>query len=123
MAWDHVRRMQALFAPLASHLHEGGWQPSADVYETKDGGWLIKFDIAGVRPEDIRLSAAGKRLILQGTRRDTVHEQGCRYYRMEISYSRFERTVELPTAINPAKVQSEYRDGMLFVHIDPEAKS
>ena len=28
------------------------WQPSADVYRTKDG-WLVKFDLAGVQIGDV----------------------------------------------------------------------
>jgi HSP20 family molecular chaperone IbpA len=40
---------------------------------------------------------------------------------MEISYSHFERTVTLPMALNQATLTVENRDGMLLVHVKPEA--
>ncbi|HZU34986.1 MAG TPA: Hsp20/alpha crystallin family protein [Gemmataceae bacterium] len=121
MRRDRVRHLQALFLP-AGALEGASWQPSADVYQTRDGGWLVKFDLAGIRPEDVKLTATGKRLTLQGIRRDTLREEGCRYYRMEISYSHFERSVDLPVEIDPARVRTNYRDGMLLVHIQGEGK-
>jgi HSP20 family molecular chaperone IbpA len=39
---------------------------------------------------------------------------------MELAYSDFERVLELPFDLQRADVSSEYRDGMLLVHINPE---
>jgi HSP20 family protein len=36
---------------------------------------------------------------------------------MEIAYSRFERSVELPCNLDRADITTEYRDGMLLVRI------
>ena len=36
------------------------WQPRADVYRMP-GGWLVKLELAGVRPEEIRLTVRGAR--------------------------------------------------------------
>jgi HSP20 family molecular chaperone IbpA len=36
---------------------------------------------------------------------------------MEISYSRFERTIWLSGGIMPARVITDYRDGMLLVRV------
>jgi HSP20 family protein len=92
------------------------WRPPLDIYELRDG-WLLKADAAGVRPEDITVTLAGRRVTIRGLRRDWTVEEGCCHYRMEISYSRFERTVELPGDPDPAAVQTEYRDGMLLVRL------
>jgi HSP20 family molecular chaperone IbpA len=40
---------------------------------------------------------------------------------MEIAYSRFERQVELPGDLQRAKIDTEFRDGMLLVRIQREA--
>jgi HSP20 family protein len=42
---------------------------------------------------------------------------------MEIAYSHFERTVELPRELRQARISTEYRDGMLFVRLTEEAGS
>jgi HSP20 family protein len=92
------------------------WTPRADIYRGAFG-WLIKFDLAGVRPEDIKVSISGSRLSVSGTRRDLFVEEGYRSYSIEISYSRFERTINLSEEINTADVTTEYRDGMLLVWV------
>lgn len=120
MAKDLIRLMQTLFLPAASMQQELHWQPAADVYRTRHG-WLVKFDLAGVRPEDISLSIHGRQLTLQGCRRDCVTEQDCRCYTMEISYSSFERTIEMPADLCNARISAEHREGMLLVRIE-EAK-
>lgn len=103
---------------------EGGkeqahWQPAADVYRTRDG-WLVKFDLAGVRPDDVRLHGDGRKLTVAGIRRDEVVEEGIAHYRMEISYSSFRRTIELPISLDTANVETEMRAGMLLVRIRTE---
>jgi HSP20 family protein len=119
MARDIIRLMQALFLPAASPCGEACWHPSADIYRTRHG-WLVKFDLAGVRPEDIRLTAQGRRLTVCGRRRDWTVAEGNRYYRMEIAYSHFERSLELPCQLDPARITTEFRDGMLLVRIETE---
>jgi HSP20 family protein len=79
--------------------------------------WLIKVDLAGVRPEDIQVRLEGRRISISGTRRDSVISEGCQAYSMEISYSRFERTFELPCELTLAKIQTEYREGMFLLSI------
>src|SRR5919198_6046253 len=113
MARDLIRLMHALFLPHAGRPCDAAWRPSADVYRTARG-WLVKFELAGVRPEDIDLQVLGRRMVLRGVRRDCVPPGGCSYYRMEIAYSRFERAIELPCDLRRADITTEYRDGMLL---------
>jgi HSP20 family protein len=120
MAKDFVRLTHALFLPAGEACQEGLWRPAADVYRTRSG-WLVKFDLAGVRVEDVELTVQGSRMTVRGVRRDFLLEEGHRYYRMEIAYSRFERCLELPCDLGRAQLTTEYRDGMLLVHIPEEA--
>jgi HSP20 family protein len=116
MAKDVVRLMHALFLPAVESRGQGAWRPAADVYQTRRG-WIVKFDLAGVRPEDVTAEVRGRQLRVRGTRRDCSVEEGCHYYQMEIAYSRFERTLELPCDLERAEIDTEFRDGMLFVQI------
>src|SRR5262245_33290465 len=126
MSKDLIRLMNALFLPGADACLEAPWQPNVDVYRTRTG-WLIKFELAGVRAEDIDLQVLGNRMKLCGQRRDTVleacHKSGEPvpvHHRMEIAYSRFERTLELPCDLKKAEITTDYRDGLLLVRINPE---
>lgn len=122
MSRDLRRLMHALFLPAAGRFREACWQPPVDVYQTRTG-WLIKYDLAGVRPEDVHVHIDGRRLIVQGTRRDSCTDEDCHCYRMEISYSHFERTIELPINLERARITTEYQYGLLLVRIQTEATS
>jgi HSP20 family protein len=103
-----TKRTQAWLAP---------WQPSADVHRTRDG-WLVKFDLAGVQVQDVTVTIRGRRLMVSGVRRDSIQEEGASYYSMEISYNRFERSLEMPANLETARVRVAARDGLLLVRID-----
>jgi HSP20 family protein len=125
MSKDLIRLMHALFLPGAEACQDAPWRPNMDVYRTADG-WLVKFELAGVQAEEIDLQALGSRLTLRGRRRDGVLEASQKkgepspvQYRMEISYSRFERSLELPLDLKRAEITTEYRDGLLLVRIAP----
>ena len=95
------------------------WRPPVDVYRGQRG-WLLKFELAGVRLEDVQLRRQGRLLTVTGLRRDWTIQEEQQSYSMEISYNRFERTIELPCELEPAQIATEYRDGMLLVRINLE---
>jgi HSP20 family protein len=122
MSRDMIRLMHVLFAQERNDCEGAPWCPPADIYHSADGSWVVKFELAGVRPEDLSLTAEGHRLSLRGLRRDHLMKRGFRYYRMEIAYNQFERNVELPCDVEHASIATEYSHGMLLVHITPEAQ-
>lgn len=88
-----------------------------DVYRSQRG-WLLKFELAGVRLDDVRLEAQGCTVRLSGTRRDLMCGHGCEHQVMEIAYSRFERSVELPCNVSSARISTQISEGMLLVEIE-----
>jgi HSP20 family molecular chaperone IbpA len=104
------------FFPAFGHHAEACWQPSVDIYHGRHG-WLIKCDLAGVRQSDIRTAISGRRLTISGIRRDLAVIEGHRAYSLEITYDRFERTIELPCDLERAEMDLDYRDGMLLIAI------
>jgi HSP20 family protein len=94
----------------------GPWTPAADVYRTAYG-WLVKFELAGVRTEDVRIAASGHRLSIEGTRRDSTPAECPECHRLEISYSRFARSLELPCDLQGTELEVSYENGMLLVRL------
>jgi HSP20 family protein len=92
------------------------WSPAADVYRIKDG-WLVKVDLAGVQPEEIEIEIAGPVLRLRGVRRDACCQETIAYHQLEITYSRFEKTLRFPCAIEGAEIERDYRDGLLLLRL------
>jgi HSP20 family protein len=95
------------------------WAPPADVYRTRTG-WLIKMDLAGVPATNIELGVRGSRLIVSGSRRDESIREGWTLHQLEISYSRFERVIELPEPLEGTTCRTQYREGMLLIEIGKE---
>ncbi len=116
MTPDHARCLHALFLPATHHHGPVCWCPAADVYRTP-GGWLVKVELAGVRPEDVTLTVAGHRLVLRGRRRDWTLEEGHTHYRLEIAYSQFERSLELPCDLDRAEIGLASQHGLLMITI------
>lgn len=120
MAGDIIRiQRSCFFLPAVQTVSEPVWHPATDVYQTRFG-WLIKLDLAGVRPEDVQVEIGGDQLTIRGVRRDLSLEEGCHHYQMEIAYSHFERTILLPTALKNASMAVEFLHGMLLVHLQTE---
>lgn len=97
---------------------EARWRPLADIHRTASG-WLLKVELAGVRPEDVSVQVRGNQVQIAGVRRDAAleAERGSVCYQMEISYNRFERMITLPREVESARFSLEFRDGILLVRI------
>ncbi len=92
------------------------WQPSVDAYKIA-GGWLLKYELAGVMPEEVQVVVDGPTITVRGMRRDVRVEEGLQSYCMEISYNQFARTLTLPCDLSAMAVSTDYRDGMLMVRL------
>jgi len=114
---EHQKTRSIFFLPAVESCRAPLWQPRADTYRKRDG-WIVKFDLAGVRPDDVSVEFDGSRLTVRGVRRDWVQREFVSYYSLEISYSRFERCIELPGDLSGARLRWEYSEGMLLVQID-----
>ena len=72
---------------------EGCWCPQVDVYRT-ESAWLLKFNLAGVQADDVEVVCDNCHMTVRGIRRDWSILEGQQAYSMEISYNRFQRTIE-----------------------------
>ena len=95
------------------------WCPAADVYRT-DNGWIVKVDLAGIRPADIEIAIDGPMLRISGARRDATCGEGISHYQLEITYSRFEKIIQFPRSIEHASIDRDYRDGLLILRLQEQ---
>jgi HSP20 family protein len=95
------------------------WNPSADVYRSQDG-WIVKVDLAGICSDDLEIEITGSILAIRGCRRDTSYREGFVYHQMEITYSRFEKTIQFPAPIEGASIARDYSDGFLIIKLQSD---
>jgi HSP20 family protein len=98
---------------------ESYWVPNTDVY-VRDGGLVIKVELAGMRKEDLELTIEGSRLKINGHRPDGCRATKCRFLVMEISYGAFETIIELPPGYDLNLAKAAYQNG--FLRIDAPEK-
>jgi len=92
------------------------WNPSADVYRSPDG-WIVKLDLAGVCSDDLEIEVRDSLLTIRGCRKDTHYREGFVYHQMEITYSRFEKSIQFPCPLETASVERQYDDGFLIINV------
>ena len=95
------------------------WNPAADVYRSAEG-WVVKVDLAGICSDELEIEIHDSVLSIRGCRKDTHIREGCTYHQMEITYSRFEKSIEFPDRIEGASVKRDYNDGFLIINLRSE---
>jgi HSP20 family protein len=128
--WNPLREMQELQHRVLNALNatprgDNGdreslataeWVPVVDIVED-DKEFLIKAELPEVLKEDVRVTVENGRLTLGGERKFEKEETGKKYHRVERSYGSFLRSFNLPENADPDRVEAEFKDGVLRVHL------
>jgi HSP20 family molecular chaperone IbpA len=93
-------------------VHPLAWRPPTDVYET-DEMLYVRVEIAGMREDDFSIELNGRLLTIKGTRQDVSERRA--YHQMEIRFGEFSIELELPSRVNPERVDALYTNGILLV--------
>ncbi len=115
---DMQRRFQSYFQTPSfgslwnEQLSSTQWLPACDISETPEA-YSIHAELPDLRKEDIKVTVHDGVLTLMGERKMEKEEKNKRYHRVERSYGRFQRSFNLPTAVDEGKVAATYKDGVL----------
>jgi len=95
---------------------ERKWAPAVDI-EEKDGKYLLKADLPGLKKEDIHLELHDGYLTLKGERKSEHEEKKENYHRMERTYGSFQRSFRVPEGVTEKDIKAKYHDGVLELTI------
>ena len=95
-------------------------EPAAEVAES-DGEVTVKMEVPGVEKDQLQLTVADDRLTVRGEMRKESEEKRKNYYRQEIRYGAFQRSVPLPMEVDAAKASAKLKNGMLEITL-PKTK-
>jgi HSP20 family protein len=70
-----------------------------------------------MKKEDVKVTVENGALRVSGERKAEKEEKTKKYHRIERSYGSFLRAFTPPEGADGAKVNAEYKDGMLMVHL------
>jgi len=129
--WDPFKEMEELqnrftrlFGLTPARPGNGGqelmtiteWAPSVDIVEDNKE-WLVKADLPEVKKEDVKVTVENGVRTITGERQFEKEEKDKKYHRIERSYGNFLRSFTLPDGADGAKVNAEFKDGVLKVHL------
>lgn len=133
--WDPIREleemmrgMQRAFATLPARTDESmtlsDWYPCVDIGENEKE-FIVRAELPEVKKEDIKVNVEDGTLTISGERRVEKEENSMKYHRLERAYGRFARSFSLPDESDSEKITSEYKEGILTVHLpkNPSAKT
>jgi HSP20 family protein len=135
--WDPFKEMEdlqsrfaKLFGLTPARTGNGGkelmtvteWAPSVDITED-DKEYLVKADLPEVKKEDVKVTVENGVLTIRGERKFEKEEKDKKYHRIERSYGNFLRSFTFPDGADGSKVNAEFKDGVLKVHLPKSEKA
>lgn len=131
--WSPFRELQDIQSRLARVFDEApfrgfgedtplfaGWAPAVDIQET-DQEYVIKADLPETKKEDVKVELQDGVLTIEGERKQEKEEKGKKFHKIEREYGKFVRRFAMPIEIDSTKVQADFKDGVLNVHLPKTA--
>ncbi len=92
------------------------WIPNTDVLLAA-GNLVITVELAGIRREDLELTAERSQLKISGHRLDGSRGNKCKFLIMEINYGTFESIIEIPEGYDLGQARAVYQNGFLRIEV------
>ena len=108
-------RFDRLFGELADG-REGRWTPAIDVVRD-DGNLVVRADVPGIKPEEVKIEIEDDILTVSGSHEETKEEKDKDYLRRERRYGSFCRSLALPAGVEAKKIKAKTADGVVEVKI------
>jgi HSP20 family protein len=96
------------------------WTPAVDIQET-DKEYLIKAELPEVKKENVKVEVLDGMLTIEGERTQEKEEKGKKFHKIEREYGKFMRQFTLPPEVATDKMEAEFKDGVLNVHLPKTA--
>jgi HSP20 family protein len=114
-----TEEMDRVFGDVGQERGSSGdvtWAPAVEVSE-RDGNYVVRAELPGLKPEDVKLEIENDALVLQGERQVEREEDRGGVHRTEIRYGRFYRSIPLPEGANVEQARARFENGVLEVTI------
>lgn len=109
---------------LARNYGEGQktFAPAVDIFEEKEA-FVVKAELAGVKPEEIHVDVENGILTLRGERKLDREENKDGYHRVERWHGSFSRQFTLPRTVDAERIEALTKDGVLTVRIPKRSEA
>lgn len=103
---------------------EAAWPqaPVVDVAET-DKAYEITAELPGLDEKNIEVKVADDVLTIRGEKQEEKEEKKKDYYLSERSFGSFQRTFQIPSGVDPDKIEASFNKGVLTVTLPKSAEA
>ena len=108
------RELLPEWAPLTGRMEFA--MPHLDLIE-RDKEILVRVEIPGVDKKDLKLDLTGDLLTIAGERQFEEETEEGEVHRAEIARGAFTRGIRLLVPVDPEKVEAEFKEGLLEIHL------
>jgi HSP20 family protein len=123
------RRVASLFEPLLGATRgllgrgaEAVFVPDVELTE-RDDTYVLRVDLPGIRERDVNVNVDDDNVLtITGERRREEGKRERGYEYTEREYGSFTRSVQLPRGADVSKIEADFRNGVLEVHV-PKGES
>ena len=122
-------RLNSIFTDFArpegeqqDQLAAGNFIPAVDVYEDP-GKLVLKFEVPGIKPEDLDIRVEGRTLTVRGERKFESDQKEENFHRIERRFGSFVRSFTLPSTVDTENVQAESEHGVLQLTLTKKAEA
>jgi HSP20 family protein len=99
-----------------SHLESAmafrGGMPKVDVVD-RDAEVVVRAELPGVAKQDLDVTVTDDSITLKAHTSHEEKEEKGEYYRREMSYGEYQRTIALPHTVDGEKARATFNDGVL----------
>ena len=95
---------------------EEGWAPKVDMEETEKG-LIVRADLPGVDPADVKVSVTDGVLVIEGARKEETEVKEGGVFRRERLIGRFYRALTLPRGADVEKISATSNKGVMTITI------
>jgi HSP20 family protein len=110
-----TEEMGRIFDEYAANRGNGKkavWAPAVEVSE-RDNSLVVKAELPGLNPSDVKVEVTDEAIILQGERKDERDETKDGVHVTERHYGSFYRSIPLPEGADPEKASARFENGVL----------
>ncbi|HET7265231.1 MAG TPA: Hsp20/alpha crystallin family protein [bacterium] len=97
-------------------LPAAAWEAPVEMYETGDEV-VVRAEMPNVDPANVDVTVTKEAITLRGTVRRAEEKEDRAYYRRELRYGSYVRTLPLPAEVTGGEAKATYKDGVLEVKI------
>lgn len=108
-------RFDRMFGELAD-VGPRTWAPAIDVERGKDS-LIIRADVPGIKPEDVRIEVEDDILTVSGEHEESKEQKDKDYLRRERRYGSFSRSMALPQGVDAKKIKAKTQNGVVEVTV------